>query len=103
MGAKAGITKRVHLHSWQQAFAVELEAPGTPVTTISKLLEHSSVAVTAQYLTHRILGQAVATGQNVCKHRSITKAAAASSWAVVRCFPRGMLTRCLYALASRSE
>jgi site-specific recombinase XerD len=47
---KAGIEKRVHPHGLRHTFAVELEANGTPVTVISKLLGHSSVAVTARYL-----------------------------------------------------
>ena len=52
LGASAGITKRVHPHGLRHTFAVELEATGVPVTTISKLLGHSSVAVTARYLDH---------------------------------------------------
>jgi site-specific recombinase XerD len=59
LGAKAGISKRVHPHGLRHTFAVELEHAGTPVTTISKLLGHSSVAVTARYLDHLTNGQAV--------------------------------------------
>ncbi len=43
----------------RHTFAVELEAAGTPATTISKLLGHSSVAVTARYLDHLTNRQAV--------------------------------------------
>jgi integrase len=43
----------------RRTFAVELEARGVPVTTISKLLGHSSVAVTARYLDHLTNRQAV--------------------------------------------
>lgn len=56
---KAGIEKRVHPHGIRHTFAVELEANGTPVTVISKLLGHSSVAVTARYLDHLTNNQAV--------------------------------------------
>lgn len=59
LAAKAGIDKRVHPHGLRHTFAVELEAAGTPVTTISKLLGHSSIAVTARYLDHLTNGQAV--------------------------------------------
>jgi site-specific recombinase XerD len=59
LAAKAGVAKRVHPHGFRHTFAVELEAAGTPVTTISKLLGHSSVAVTARYLDHLTNGQAV--------------------------------------------
>jgi integrase/recombinase XerD len=59
LGAKAGISKRAHPHGLRHTFAVELEHAGTPVTTISKLLGHSSVAVTARYLDHLTNGQAV--------------------------------------------
>jgi site-specific recombinase XerD len=52
LGKKAGIDKRVHPHGLRHTYAVELEAAGTPVTVISKLLGHSSVAVTARYLDH---------------------------------------------------
>lgn len=59
LAAKAGIDKRVHPHGLRHTFAVELEANGTPVTVISKLLGHSSVAVTARYLDHMTNAQAV--------------------------------------------
>ncbi|SRR6266536_3281257 len=59
LAAGAGIAKRVHPHGLRHTFAVELEQAGTPVTTISKLLGHSSVAVTARYLDHLTNGQAV--------------------------------------------
>jgi integrase/recombinase XerD len=59
LAAKAGIEKRVHPHGLRHTFAVELEAAGVPVTVISKLLGHSSVAVTARYLDHLTNAQAV--------------------------------------------
>jgi|ERR1022692_3147283 site-specific recombinase XerD len=59
LGAQAGVSKRVHPHGLRHTFAVELEDAGTPVTVISKLLGHSSVAVTARYLDHLTNGQAV--------------------------------------------
>jgi site-specific recombinase XerD len=65
LAAKAGIEKRVHPHGLRHTFAVELEAAGTPITTISKLLGHSSVAVTARYLDHLTNGQAVQALQGV--------------------------------------
>jgi integrase len=43
----------------RHAFAWELERAGTPVTVISALLGHSSVAVTARYLNHLTNHQAV--------------------------------------------
>jgi integrase/recombinase XerD len=60
LGAKAGVDKRVHPHGLRHTCAVELEAASTPVTTISKLLGHSSVAVTARYLDHLTNAGAVA-------------------------------------------
>jgi site-specific recombinase XerD len=59
VAAKAGIAKRVHPHALRHSFAVDLESAGTPVTVISKLLGHSSVAVTARYLDHLTNSQAV--------------------------------------------
>lgn len=58
LAGKAGVEKRVHPHGLRHTFAVELEAAGTPVTVISKLLGHSSVAVTARYLDHLTNAQA---------------------------------------------
>lgn len=60
LAASAGIDKRVHPHGFRHTFAVELEQAGTPATVISKLLGHSSVAVTARYLDHLTNHQAVA-------------------------------------------
>ena len=59
LGAKAAIDKRVHPHGLRHTFAVELEQAGTPVTTISKLLGHSTPAVTSRYLDHLTNDQAV--------------------------------------------
>ena len=60
LATRAGIDKRVHPHGLRHTFAAELEHAGTPVTVISKLLGHSSVAVTARYLDHLTNHQAVA-------------------------------------------
>ena len=57
--AAAGIDKRVHPHTLRHTFAWELEQAGVPVTVISKLLGHSSVAVTSRYLDHLTNHQAV--------------------------------------------
>jgi site-specific recombinase XerD len=65
LGLKAGIDKRVHPHGLRHTFAVELEQAGTPVVTISKLLGHSSVSVTARYLDHLTNDQAVSALQAV--------------------------------------
>jgi site-specific recombinase XerD len=48
----AGIEKRVHPHGLRHSYAVELRKAGMDVAAISKLLGHSSVAVTARYLDH---------------------------------------------------
>ena len=56
---RAGIAKRVHPHGLRHTFAVGLEAAGTLVTVSSKLLGHSSIAVTHRYLDHLTNGQAV--------------------------------------------
>lgn len=52
VAGKAGIDKRVTPHTMRHTFAMELVRAGTPITVISKLLGHSSVAVTARYLDH---------------------------------------------------
>jgi site-specific recombinase XerD len=59
LAGKAGLDKRVHPHALRHSFACELEAAGTPVTTISKLLGHSNISITARYLDHISNGQAV--------------------------------------------
>ncbi|MDQ2876680.1 MAG: site-specific integrase [Actinomycetota bacterium] len=66
LAVKAGVDKRVHPHDFQQTFAVELEQAGTPVTVISKLLGHSSVAVTSRYFDHLTNRQAVTALGAVC-------------------------------------
>lgn len=65
LAARAGIEKRVTPHSLRHTYAVELERAGTPVTTISKLLGHTSVAVTSRYLDHLTNEQAVAALQEI--------------------------------------
>jgi site-specific recombinase XerD len=52
LAAEAGIDKRVHPHGFRHTFAVELRRSGTDIAVISKLLGHSSIAVTARYLDH---------------------------------------------------
>jgi integrase/recombinase XerD len=56
---KAGVDKRVHPHGMRHTFANELRANGADVVTISKLLGHSSIAVTSRYLDHLTNDQAV--------------------------------------------
>lgn len=63
--AKAGIDKRVHPHGLRHTFANELRKAGMDVAAISKLLGHSSIAITARYLDHLSNGQAVAALQHV--------------------------------------
>jgi site-specific recombinase XerD len=60
LAAKADIDKRVHPHGLRHTFADELRRAGVDVVTISKLLGHSSIVVTARYLDHLTNGQAVA-------------------------------------------
>jgi integrase/recombinase XerD len=52
LAAGAGIEKRVHPHGLRHSYAVELRKAGMDVAAISKLLGHSSIAVTARYLDH---------------------------------------------------
>jgi site-specific recombinase XerD len=52
LGRQAGVEKRVHPHGLRHTYAVELERAGVPVSQISKLLGHSSIAVTSRYLDH---------------------------------------------------
>ncbi len=59
LGGKAGTGKRAHPHGMRHTFAVELKQAGVPVTVISALLGHSSIAVTARYLNHLTNHQAV--------------------------------------------
>ena len=59
LAAKAGIDKRVHPHGLRHTYADELEKAGLPVSTISKLLGHSSIAVTSRYLDHLTNGAAI--------------------------------------------
>jgi integrase/recombinase XerD len=60
LAAKANIDKRVHPHGLRHTYADELEKAGLPVSVISKLLGHSSVAVTSRYLEHLTNGDAIA-------------------------------------------
>jgi site-specific recombinase XerD len=60
LAGEAGIEKRVHPHGLRHTFADELRAAGVDVVTISKLLGHSSIAVTSRYLDHLTNDRAVA-------------------------------------------
>ena len=63
--ARAGIDKRVHPHGLRHTYADELQQQGVPVSTISKLLGHSSIAVTSRYLDHLTNDQAIDALQGV--------------------------------------
>lgn len=65
LAAGAGVEKRVHPHGLRHTFAVELDAAGTSLSVISKLLGHTSVPTTARYLDHLTNGQAIAALGNV--------------------------------------
>lgn len=60
LGGQAGIDKRVHPHGLRHTYAAELEDAGLTVSEISKLLGHSSAAVTARYLDHLTNDRAIA-------------------------------------------
>lgn len=56
--AKAGIDHRVHPHALRHSFAWDLAKRKVPVAVISKLMGHSSIAITARYLDHLTNGEA---------------------------------------------
>lgn len=60
LAERAGVDKRVHPHGMRHTFADELRAVGMDVVMISKLLGHSSIAVTSRYLDHLTNDRAVA-------------------------------------------
>ena len=61
---QAGIEKRVHPHGFRHTFAAELDAAGTSISVISKLLGHSNPQTTARYLDHLSNAQAVTALQS---------------------------------------
>jgi site-specific recombinase XerD len=63
LASQAGIGKRVHPHGLRHTYAAELEDAGLTVSEISKLLGHSSAAVTARYLDHLTNDRAIAALQ----------------------------------------
>ena len=65
LGDRAGVDKRVHPHGLRHTFAFELQDAGTPMVTISKLLGHSSIAVTSRYLDHMTNDQAVSALESI--------------------------------------
>jgi site-specific recombinase XerD len=60
LAGQAAIDKRVHPHGLRHTYAAELEDAGLTVSEISKLLGHSSAAVTARYLDHLTNDRAIA-------------------------------------------
>lgn len=52
LAKRAGISKRVHPHGLRHSRAHQLEAEGVPVSIVSKILGHSSIATTSIYLDH---------------------------------------------------
>ena len=58
---RAGIDKRVYPHMLRNTFAMEMLRAGQPLDVISRLLGHSSVAVTARYLRGLTNHEAVAS------------------------------------------
>ena len=60
LAGQVGIDKRVHPHGLRHTYAAELEDAGLTVSEISKLLGHSSAAVTARYLDHLTNDRAIA-------------------------------------------
>jgi integrase/recombinase XerC len=65
LSAKAGVPHRVNPHAFRHTFAVELVRSGADVVTISKLLGHSSIAVTSRYLDHLTNSTAIERLQSV--------------------------------------
>jgi site-specific recombinase XerD len=65
LAGKAGVTKGCHAHGLRHSYAVQLEQAGLTVTQISKLLGHSSIAVTARYLDHLTNADAVTALQGI--------------------------------------
>ena len=60
LARKAGIDKRAHPHGLRHTYATELEASGMRVLQISRLLGHSSIAVTDRYLRSLTNAEAIA-------------------------------------------
>lgn len=65
ISAHAGVDRRVHPHTLRHTFAWELEQAGVPVSVISDLMGHSSIAVTARYLKHLTNHQAITVLEQV--------------------------------------
>jgi site-specific recombinase XerD len=63
LGRKAGIDKRVHYHQLRHVYACDLVAEGAVLTTVQRLLGHSSVATTSVYLSRLGNSEAVAFAQ----------------------------------------
>jgi integrase/recombinase XerD len=60
LAVKAGIEKRVHSHGLRHTCAVELMREGVPLLVISRMLGHSSLAITQRYVDHLEPGEVVA-------------------------------------------
>lgn len=52
LGARAGITKRVHPHGLRHSFAFDLAQSGAPMHQIQAQLGHASLTGTERYISH---------------------------------------------------
>jgi site-specific recombinase XerD len=65
LAAQAGVERRVHPHGLRHAYAAELERSGVRLLQISRLLGHSSVAVTDRYLRGLTNAEAIAALEEI--------------------------------------
>ncbi len=59
LAARAGVTRRVHLHGLRHRYAVDLIKDGADLLTVQRLLGHQSAATTSIYLSRIGASEAV--------------------------------------------